>query len=206
MFRRTSRARAARRCAGGQRHPAERRFTRCCNSPSRTSSRSRRKCRRPLNMSPSSPPTWARATTRGPCRATSAMCRPSRQTSAIMAARPQGGVIDVREPGNYAAGHLPGAVSIPQADLASRMDEYRRTATCSSSARRHAFARCVAFLRSMGFDRATNMAGSTDAWIDAGYPSSARHQRVTRHAVPSLQPPSSNLNLHSTSNRVPSAS
>ena len=80
-------------------------------------------------------------------------------------------VIDVREPEEYAAGHLPGAVSIPQADLASRMGEIPKDrdllVVCAGATRSP---RCVAFLRSMGFDRATNMAGGTDAWIDAGYP------------------------------------
>ena len=37
-------------------------------------------------------------------------------------------VLDVREPEEYSAGHLPGAISIPQAELATRLDErYRRT-------------------------------------------------------------------------------
>ena len=80
-------------------------------------------------------------------------------------------VIDVREPEEYAAGHLPDAVSIPQADLASRMGEIPKDrdllVVCAGATRSP---RCVAFLRSMGFDRATNMAGGTDAWIDAGYP------------------------------------
>jgi glyoxylase-like metal-dependent hydrolase (beta-lactamase superfamily II) len=35
-------------------------------------------------------------------------------------------LVDVREPHEYARGHVPGALSLPQADLASRLDELPR--------------------------------------------------------------------------------
>ena len=35
-------------------------------------------------------------------------------------------LLDVREPEEYAAGHVPGAVNLPQADLADRLDELPR--------------------------------------------------------------------------------
>lgn len=35
-------------------------------------------------------------------------------------------MIDVREPGEYAGGHLPGAVNIPLSQLASRLSEIAR--------------------------------------------------------------------------------
>ena len=35
-------------------------------------------------------------------------------------------VLDVREPEEYAHGHVPGAINVPQADLASGLDELPR--------------------------------------------------------------------------------
>ncbi|MDQ6934519.1 MAG: rhodanese-like domain-containing protein [Actinomycetota bacterium] len=41
----------------------------------------------------------------------------------LAAARESGVHLDVGEPGEYAAGHIPGAVLIPTGQLANRMDE-----------------------------------------------------------------------------------
>src|SRR5437879_8059068 len=71
-------------------------------------------------------------------------------------------VVDVREPSEYAAGHVPGALSIPQADLALRLDELPREGdllvVCEGGTRS---ARAARFLRQVGFSRVSNLAGGT---------------------------------------------
>jgi glyoxylase-like metal-dependent hydrolase (beta-lactamase superfamily II)/rhodanese-related sulfurtransferase len=80
-------------------------------------------------------------------------------------------VIDVREPSEYQAGHLPGANLIPQADLALRLDEIPSDrdllVVCRSGVRSR---NATAFLRATGRPRAVNMDGGTLGWLDAGYP------------------------------------
>jgi rhodanese-related sulfurtransferase len=79
-------------------------------------------------------------------------------------------LIDVREPDEYADGHVPGAVLVP---LQTVPDELARIPAdqavfviCHSGARS---ARATQFLRGKGID-ATNVAGGTKAWIEAGKP------------------------------------
>jgi hydroxyacylglutathione hydrolase len=80
-------------------------------------------------------------------------------------------VIDVREPSEYAAGHIPGAISVPQADLATRLDEIPRERdvllACAGGMRSLEAAR---FLRGLGYERTTNLAGGTLGWKAAGHP------------------------------------
>jgi len=80
-------------------------------------------------------------------------------------------VLDVREPDEYVAGHIPGAISIPQADLALRLEEVPRQqhvlVACRSGLRSLASAR---FLKGVGYDRVTNLHGGALGWIDAGHP------------------------------------
>ena len=80
-------------------------------------------------------------------------------------------VLDVREPDEYVAGHIPGAISIPQADLALRLQEVPRQqhvlVACRSGLRSLASAR---FLKGVGYDRVTNLHGGTLGWIHAGHP------------------------------------
>ena len=80
-------------------------------------------------------------------------------------------VLDVREPAEYSAGHLPGAISIPQAELATRLDELPKdrdvVVACAAGLRS---ANCTAFLSQMGFSRAISLAGGTDGWRNAGLP------------------------------------
>jgi glyoxylase-like metal-dependent hydrolase (beta-lactamase superfamily II)/rhodanese-related sulfurtransferase len=80
-------------------------------------------------------------------------------------------VLDVREPDEYAAGHIPRAVLLPQADLAVRLDEVPRQGdllvACRSGARSLASAR---FLKAVGYERVTNLERGTMGWIDAGNP------------------------------------
>ncbi|MCA1648407.1 MAG: MBL fold metallo-hydrolase [Chloroflexi bacterium] len=80
-------------------------------------------------------------------------------------------VVDVREPAEYAAGHVPGAVSIPQADLALHLDEIPRDrdvlVVCEGGTRS---VRAAKFLRQTGLSRVTNLLGGTSAWRQAGLP------------------------------------
>jgi rhodanese-related sulfurtransferase len=80
-------------------------------------------------------------------------------------------LLDVREPEEYARGHLPGAVSLPQAELASRLDELPRDrpilVVCESGSRSR---RSAQFLTQMGFARVANISGGTHAWRKAGKP------------------------------------
>jgi glyoxylase-like metal-dependent hydrolase (beta-lactamase superfamily II)/rhodanese-related sulfurtransferase len=80
-------------------------------------------------------------------------------------------VLDVREPREYAAGHLPGAISIPQADLATRLAEIppdrQLLVACAGGARS---LRSAQFLQAVGYGRVTNLEGGTAGWIQAGSP------------------------------------
>ena len=79
-------------------------------------------------------------------------------------------VIDVREPHEYAAGHLPGAVLIPMGRLPGRIAELDRRApvyvVCASGNRS---ATMTGFLRAAGFD-AYPVAGGTGEWARSGRP------------------------------------
>jgi rhodanese-related sulfurtransferase len=79
-------------------------------------------------------------------------------------------VIDVREPHEYLAGHVPGARLVPMARLAQARDELPRTepvyVICASGNRSKAAAD---FLAAAGFD-ARSVAGGTGAWTRAGRP------------------------------------
>ena len=82
--------------------------------------------------------------------------------------RDGGVLIDVREAGEYADGHVPGAVLIPMGQLTSRLDELDRQAPvhliCASGNRSGAMADVLAARR---FD-AVNVLGGTAAWIRSG--------------------------------------
>ncbi|MEV0787843.1 rhodanese-like domain-containing protein [Kribbella sp. NPDC050459] len=79
-------------------------------------------------------------------------------------------VLDVREPREYAAGHVPGAVNIPMGRLTGRLDELDRSApvyvVCATGNRSSAM---TSLLISAGFD-AHNVAGGTSAWARSGRP------------------------------------
>jgi glyoxylase-like metal-dependent hydrolase (beta-lactamase superfamily II)/rhodanese-related sulfurtransferase len=83
----------------------------------------------------------------------------------------QGMVIDVREPEEYACGHVPGAVNVPQAELASRLEELPHDQTlyliCQAGARS---LRAAQFIFKAGFSNVVSVAGGTSAWQDAGLP------------------------------------
>jgi rhodanese-related sulfurtransferase len=79
-------------------------------------------------------------------------------------------VIDVREPHEYADGHIPGAALMPLMTVPQRVDELPTDRTvyivCAVGARS---AQAAAFLASRGVD-AVNVDGGTVEWVAAGYP------------------------------------
>ena len=85
-----------------------------------------------------------------------------------VAADPATTVIDVREPHEFAAGHLPGALSIPMSVLPVRVEEIPRDRTvyvvCAVGARS---GQVVSWLNEQGWDT-VNVAGGTQDWIAAG--------------------------------------
>jgi hydroxyacylglutathione hydrolase len=80
-------------------------------------------------------------------------------------------VLDVREPWEYAAGHVPGAISIPQADLALQVQNLPRDrdllVVCEGGTRS---LRAARFLKQVGFVKVTNLVGGTAAWRQSGQP------------------------------------
>lgn len=80
-------------------------------------------------------------------------------------------VVDVREPWEYAAGHVPGALSLPQADLALRLDELPREGdllvACAGGTRSVNAAR---YLKAMGYEQVANLEGGTNGWRERGNP------------------------------------
>lgn len=79
-------------------------------------------------------------------------------------------VLDVRDPGEYAEGHVPGVVNVPVGELPARIDELDRDqpvyVICASGKRSAAM---TDHLTSAGFD-AASVAGGTTAWVSAGRP------------------------------------
>ncbi|WP_029149558.1 rhodanese-like domain-containing protein [Microbacterium indicum] len=88
-------------------------------------------------------------------------------TVADLSAQQDKPLIDVREEWEYAEGHVPGAINIPLGDLGGRLDELPAefNVICKLGGRS---AQAVNALDQRGYD-ATNVAGGTDAWIQAGY-------------------------------------
>lgn len=85
-------------------------------------------------------------------------------------------VIDVRNPHEYEAGHVPGARLIPMAELPERVSEIPRDqpvyVVCATGARS---GRAAHFFKEQGID-ATNIAGGTKAWMQAGHPTTGGNQ------------------------------
>jgi glyoxylase-like metal-dependent hydrolase (beta-lactamase superfamily II)/rhodanese-related sulfurtransferase len=79
-------------------------------------------------------------------------------------------VIDVRRGGEYAGGHVPGAITAPLdrlADEARRLDSARPTAVICAGGYRSSAASSL--LSRLGFKDLRNVVGGTGAWIEAGY-------------------------------------
>lgn len=79
-------------------------------------------------------------------------------------------VLDVREPHEYAAGHVPGAVSIPMSELGARVAELPADqgifVICESGGRSR---QVVAFLAAQGLS-AANVSDGTAGWRARGWP------------------------------------
>lgn len=89
----------------------------------------------------------------------------------LKAALDQGAtVIDVREPAEYAEGHVPGASLVPLMTVPQRLadlpDASPLYVVCAVGARS---AQAVAFLTARGVE-AVNVDGGTRDWLAAGYP------------------------------------
>lgn len=80
-------------------------------------------------------------------------------------------LIDVREPEEFEAGHVAGSVLIPQADIATRLEEIPRdrpvVAVCRSGSRS---LRAAQFLKQMGYSQVFSLHGGVEAWEQAGRP------------------------------------
>ena len=80
-------------------------------------------------------------------------------------------LLDVREPWEFARGHLAEASLIPLGELESRVGEIPRErpvlAICQSGQRSLAAA---AYLMQLGYPEVANVEGGTSAWIEKGYP------------------------------------
>jgi rhodanese-related sulfurtransferase len=78
-------------------------------------------------------------------------------------------LVDVRQPEEYEAGHVPGAKLIPLADVVARVREIPVEGPvyviCLSGPRSQ---RAADFYRNKGIE-AYNVAGGTKAWIEAGH-------------------------------------
>jgi rhodanese-related sulfurtransferase len=82
-------------------------------------------------------------------------------------------VVDVREPAEYAKGHILGARNIPIAQLESRIADLEKHKSkplilnCENGSRSGA---ALSALKAKGFNRAFNLAGGFAGWQQAGLP------------------------------------
>src|SRR5262249_44992265 len=123
---------------------------------------------RPLNM------TAIEATNRGRAEMDWAMLTSSPRVREVnqddLRKRPaREAVLDVREPAEFVNGHVPGAVNLPQAELASRLGEVPRDrpilVICQSGFRSR---RAAQFLSQCGSTDVASVKGGTEGWRAAG--------------------------------------
>jgi rhodanese-related sulfurtransferase len=78
-------------------------------------------------------------------------------------------LIDVREADEYAAGHVPTAISIPLSTVQDRVDEFRHDGTvyviCQVGGRSM---RACQYLADFDIDNLVNIAGGTSGWLALG--------------------------------------
>jgi glyoxylase-like metal-dependent hydrolase (beta-lactamase superfamily II)/rhodanese-related sulfurtransferase len=89
----------------------------------------------------------------------------------IDSSRPGLQVVDVRRPGEYEAGHVPGASLVPLDRLPQELDGLdtsRPTVVICAGGYRSSAA--TSLLRPRGFGQLFNVTGGTAAWLAAGYP------------------------------------
>jgi rhodanese-related sulfurtransferase len=80
-------------------------------------------------------------------------------------------MLDVREPDEWIAGHIPGATLIPLGELSSRLSEVpknRDVVVVCRSGNRSAEGRDI--LLNAGFEQVTSMGGGMNQWASAGLP------------------------------------
>lgn len=85
-------------------------------------------------------------------------------------------IVDVREPQEYADGHIPGAINIPRGVLEFRINQFpdlqdrnREIVLHCQGGGRSALATLA--MQELGFENAVNLAGGFAAWNAAGLPS-----------------------------------
>jgi rhodanese-related sulfurtransferase len=80
-------------------------------------------------------------------------------------------LIDVREPEEFVAGHIPGAQNLAQSEIATRLEELPRDhpilVVCQGGNRSR---RAAQFLAQMGYTNVANVGGGTSAWAESGRP------------------------------------
>jgi rhodanese-related sulfurtransferase len=80
-------------------------------------------------------------------------------------------LLDVREQWEWDEQHIPGAVHIPMNEMPARVEEIPADRDvyvyCKMGGRS---ARVADYLRRHGRERAVNVAGGIDAWVEAGLP------------------------------------
>lgn len=88
-----------------------------------------------------------------------------------VASEPNRIVLDVREPYEYAEGHVPGSILLPLGQVATQAAQFPKDATvyviCRSGNRSAQASRTLAEL---GFKDVRNVQGGILAWQSAGYP------------------------------------
>ena len=93
------------------------------------------------------------------------------QLRQALSTKPAPFLLDVREPWEYQAGHVPGAQLIPLSELEQRVNEVPRDrpvlAICHSGQRSLAAA---GYLIQLGYAEVSNVDGGTAAWIERGHP------------------------------------
>jgi rhodanese-related sulfurtransferase len=79
-------------------------------------------------------------------------------------------LVDVRTPGEYSGGHVPGALNIPHMSIIARKSELdpdkEHVFICQMGSRS---ALACEFAAAAGFRELYNVEGGTEAWIKAGY-------------------------------------
>ncbi len=99
------------------------------------------------------------------------MSAPEISIDELAAARAEGPVrlVDVRQPEEYEAVHVPGAKLIPLADVVARVGEIPSDGPvyviCQTGPRSQ---RAADFFRNRGIE-AYNVAGGTKAWVEGGF-------------------------------------
>ena len=82
-------------------------------------------------------------------------------------------VVDVREPAEFAAGHVTGAKNVPLGELEAKLPGVMKNKTlplilvCASGARS---GRAVAIAKKLGYEQAQSLGGGLKAWKEANLP------------------------------------